>query len=405
MVSDLINTKQLKGNEGNKHRRKKRILRLLYNHDSLSGPAISKRLGVSLPTTLNLLTDLKESSFIESRGIGVSKGGRKPNLYGLSNNTIFILACELGRYEARMAIYNVQNEAVSQIIVFDTNIDDHELADKIYKNSTRLLRKNKIKQDRLLGLGITMPGLVDESKGINYSIKIQEYQNIRERLEQKFQKPVYVNNDARMQAYGEYKFGAAKGKRNAIVVNWNWGIGMGMILDGRLYNGATGFAGELSHTKFENNGKLCICGKRGCLETITSVYSILKNARNGIEKGTITQLSNKFKKRLDQLKADDVITAARSGDEFSISLLHNAGLALGEGLSTTIQLLNPDVIVIGGPVARANQFVLTPIHQSLNKYCLEQILTNTKIVISENWEQSGLLGITAMLFQKLFSDI
>ena len=111
------------------------------------------------------------------------------------------------------------------------------------------------------------------------------------------------------------------------------------------------------------------------------------------------------KKRIDELKPEHIIQAAKSGDEFSISLLNKIGLALGKGLSTTIQLLNPDIIVLGGTIANANQYVLTPIQQSLNKNCLEQITRSTSIVISENWEQSGVLGIAAMLYQKIFSDI
>ena len=105
------------------------------------------------------------------------------------------------------------------------------------------------------------------------------------------------------------------------------------------------------------------------------------------------------------MKPEDIISAARSGDEFSIQLLHQLGLALGKGLSVTIQLVNPGIIVLGGPISAANQFVLNPIQQSLNKYCLEQIVANTEIVISDIWDQSGLLGITAMLFKKLFSDM
>jgi predicted NBD/HSP70 family sugar kinase len=208
-----------------------------------------------------------------------------------------------------------------------------------------------------------------------------------------------------MQAYGEYIFGKAKGHVNAIIINWSWGIGMGMIFNGKLYNGFTGFAGELSHTKFDDEGDLCICGKRGCLETVASSNFLIKSAKKGIEENVISQLSLSFKNRLNELQPEDIINAAKSGDEFSISLLNKIGLALGKGLSFTIQLLNPEIIVLGGVISSANRFVLTPIQQSLNKYCLEKISANVKIVISENWEQSGLLGVSAMLFQRLFSDV
>jgi predicted NBD/HSP70 family sugar kinase len=208
-----------------------------------------------------------------------------------------------------------------------------------------------------------------------------------------------------MQAYGEYIFGSAKGHLNAIVINWNWGIGMGMILNGKLYNGSTGFAGELSHTKFVDEGDLCICGKRGCLETVASSNFLIKNAVIGINEDVISQLTLNFKNRLQELQPEDVINAAKSGDEFAISLLNKIGLALGKGLSFTIQLLNPEIIVLGGVISQANRFVLTSIQQSLNKYCLDKISSNVKIVISENWEQAGLLGVSAMLFQHLFGDI
>ena len=405
MTGSYLKDKNLSGNALKRSRTKRKILNLLYNNESLSAPFICKRIGVSLPTSITLLNELKNSKFIEIRGIGESQGGRKPTMFGLRNDSIFVFACELGRYKAKLTLFNSHNEYVVPVVTFETNIDDEKLVDKVYQQTQKLIEENNIEKDRIFGLGITMPGLIDENKGINYTIKNPVFRNVKERLEEKCQTLVYINNDARIQAYGEYKFGNAKGYKNAVIVNWNWGIGMGMILNGKLYNGSTGFAGEFSHIKVVKDGDLCICGKRGCLETVASVNAIIKLAKLGIEQGTVTQLSKKFNNRINEIEAEDIIEAAKLGDEFSISLLNEIGLALGKGLSTTIQLLNPDIIVLGGIISGANQFVLIPIQQSLNKYCLEQISANTKIVISENWKQSGLLGITAMLFQKLFTEI
>jgi len=398
-------TKEMAGNELKKYRQKKKILQLLYSHENLSGPVISKRLGVSLPTVLSLMTELTESDFVEIKGAGKSSGGRKPTLFGLSDDSLFVVACELGRYSGKVTIYNPHNRQITPVITFETSIDDDKLTDKIYENVQELIENNSIKTNRILGVGLTMPGLIDEETGINYTIKNSVFRNVKERLENKFGKMVYVNNDARMQSYGEYIFGAAKGHPNAIVVNWSWGVGLGIIVGGKLYNGANGFAGELSHIQLVENGNLCICGKRGCLETVTSAYVLLREAVKGIKENKISQLTENFSGRTDELKPEDVINAAKAGDEFSIQLLHNLGLSLGKGLSITIQLINPDIIVLGGPVSSANQFVLNPIQQSLNKYCLEQIVANTQIVISDIWDKSGLLGITAMLFKKLFSDM
>lgn len=405
MLIEKINETNLTGNERKKYRRKKKILDLLYHNEILSGPVICKKLGVSLPTALVLINELISSKFVEVRGRGISKGGRKPTMFGLSSNSIFVIACELGRYQGKMAIYNSHNEVVSPLERFHTNIDDSELTEKIYSTSQKLIQATNIDEHRIFGIGLTMPGLIDEKLGINYTVKKQNLRNIKERLENKFNKLVYINNDARMQAYGEYIFGMARGHKNAIVINLSWGLGVGMIIDGKLYNGSTGFAGELAHTRFVEDGDLCICGKRGCLETVVSVNSLIKNAQKGIIDGKISQLTNRFAQNHQNLNPEDIILAARAGDEFSISLLNSIGIALGKALSVTIQLINPEIIVLGGIISAANQFILTPIQQSLNRYCLEQISENTKIVVSENWEQSGLLGVTAMLYQKLFSDM
>jgi len=404
LAKDIKST-NLTGNELKKYRRRKRILNLLYKYDELSGPVISKKIGVSLPTGILLLNELIELNFVEERGTGVSRGGRKPTMFGLSDNSIFVIACELGRYKAKIIIYNSHNKPAAPLTYFETSINDEDLVEKIYQKSKELMLENNIDEEQVFGVGVSMPGLIEQQEGINLTIQNRKYRNVKERLQNKFKKLVYINNDARMQAYGEYVFGAAAGHRNAVIVNWSYGIGLGLILNEKLYDGSNGFAGELSHVQLVENGGLCICGKRGCLETIASTNVLVKNAVDGINARKVSQLTEKYYGKTNQVDTEAVIEAARSGDEFSISLLNNIGQALGKGLAITIQILNPDIIVIGGPVSASNQYILTPIQQSLNRHCLGQIYENTNIKISEIWEQSGLLGLTAMLHQKLFSDM
>ncbi|MCK3684297.1 ROK family transcriptional regulator [Maribellus sp. YY47] len=400
-----INEVQLSGNELKNYRRKKKILDLLYREDTLSATEIGKRIGVSVPTSLSLLKELGQKELVEFKGTGESKGGRRPALFGLKQDSIFVLVCELGRYTGRVGIFDSHNKLVAPVVRFKATIDDEDLLEKIDNVSREMVATHKIDASRIFGVGLSMPGLIDEVNGINYTIKDKKLQNIADRIKAKFNRLVYVNNDARMQAYGEFIFGHAKGHQNALIINWNWGLGMGMIFDGKLYNGATGFSGELSHTKFVEDGDLCICGKRGCLETVTSVYVLIRQAQEAVREGKVSQLTAKFKGREEEIGVDDIIRAAKQGDECSIALLNSVGMALGKALANAIQLLNPDIIVLGGIVSEANQYVLTPIQQSINKHCLEQISGNIQIVISENWEKSGLLGTTAMLYQKLFSNM
>lgn len=391
-------------NELKQYRYKKSILRLLYHSEPVSAPDLSKKIGISLPTVLMLLNDLISSGLVTVMGTGASTGGRKPALYGLSDESLFVIACDMGRYSAKMTIFNSHNQRVTPLKYIDTHIDDVELVPKLYKAAQELITVYNIPQDKIFGLGVDMPGLVDSRQGINYTIKNPDFQEVRKHLETEFQTFVYIDNDARMQAYGEYVFGKAKNRRNAIVVNWSWGVGLGMILNGELYGGTTGFAGELSHIQMAEDGDLCICGKRGCLETVASANTILKLARQGISEGRVSQLTEQFRNNPGDMTPEHVIGAARSGDEFSISILNKIGLSLGKGLSVLIQLMNPEIIVLGGPISKANQYVLTPIQQALNKFCLEKIVSNTTIVTSEIDEHSGLLGSAAMVYQHLFSD-
>lgn len=391
-------------NELKKYRHKKKILRILYKGIPLSATEISKNMGISLPTVIALLNDLISLGFVETFGIGVSTGGRKPALYSLSTKSLFVISCDMGRYKAKMAVFNSRNERITPVKLIDTNIDDNDLTEKLYAAAQELTAGNGISWDKVVGMSVDMPGLVDSEAGINYTIKNVRKQDIGKQLEKKSGIHVYIDNDARIQAYGEYMFGKARQSRNAIIVNWSWGVGLGMILNGKLYGGSTGFAGELSHIQMVDDGDLCICGKRGCLETIASSNTIMKLARHGVLEGRISQLTEMFRDNLNEMTPDDVIRVARAGDEMAISILNKIGFSFGRGLSILIQLLNPEIIILGGPISRANQFVLTPIQQALNKYCLEKVMANTKIVISEIDEDSGLLGGAAMVYQHLFSD-
>ncbi|WP_167615099.1 ROK family transcriptional regulator [Maribellus sediminis] len=396
---------ELTGNVLKNYRRKKKILDLLYHKETLSATELSKKIGVSVPTSISLLKELSEDELVEVRGTGPSKGGRRPAVFGLKSDSIFVVSCELGRYTGKVGIFDAHNQLVAPIVKFKTSIDDEELIDKIYNEVASIVRAKRINPKRIYGVGIAMPGLVDEKEGYNHTIKKEELRNVAKRMRTKFNKLVYVNNDARMQAYGEFIFGAAKGHKNALIVNWNWGLGLGMILDGKIYSGAAGFAGEFSHIKFIDDGELCICGKRGCLETVSSAYVIIRRAQEAVKANTVSQLTAKFRGHESEITVEDIIQAARLGDECSINLLGEVGAAVGKALANAIQLLNPDVIVLGGVVSAAKQYVLNPIQQSIHTHSLEQISGDVQLVISESWEQAGLLGTTAMLFQKLFSNM
>jgi len=397
--------KKLTINNLKRYRLKKMMLSYLYEVRFVSAAEVSKKISVSTPTAKTLLDELITMGVVMTSGIGDSRGGRKPALYSLVAGAFNILTIGIEHHSVKLAIFNCHNELITKIRTFSANVNDRDLTDKLHEVSTELIAEAGIDDSKIVAMGVYMPGLVNSVTGINYAIKDEAYQSIGKTLKKRFGKIIYIDNDARMQALGEFIFGKAKNSRNALVINWSWGLGLGMILNGQLYGGSTGFAGEFGHIKLDENGILCYCGKRGCLETVASSQSILNMAIRGIEEGTISQLTTRFKDNLSSLNPEDVVNAARAGDEFSISILNKVGNSFGKGLAVLIQLLNPEIIVLGGPISKAQQFILNPIQQTLNQDCLEQISTNVRIEISEIDDQSGLLGLCARLFQKVLGDV
>ena len=389
----------------NKIRQKKKILSQLHTNGYTSATELAKLLKISLPTCIVLLNDLIASGYLKNIGVGESSGGRKPSLYGLSEDVLYVIACDFARYSANMAIFDCYNKFVTPVIQIDTNIDDPRLADKLYEASKKLMADHGISEPKVFGLGVDMPGLINSKSGINYTIKDKKHQNVGRDLRLKFNKPVYIDNDARMHAHGEFHFGVAKTFKDAIIIHWSWGLGLGIFVNGQLYSGKNGFAGEFSHIPMVDNGELCICGKRGCLETIASSNTIMKRVAQGFEDKVVSSLINQFSTHPEKVTPEDVILAARMGDEFCIAILNEIGTAMGKGLSYIIQLLNPEVIVLSGPLSKAKQYVLSPIQQSLNRLCLEKISESTPILISEMGDQSALLGTSEMIFQKVFTEM
>jgi N-acetylglucosamine repressor len=396
---------ELKGVNRKKHLQKIKIIKYLYVHGSKSNADLCSRLKISSPTSLGFINELVKEGLVEKQGKGKSIGGRKPDLFGLKNNSLFVLGIEMGKYKTRMSIFNNNNENITDIVTYPPELDNGiSTIDNLYNQATKLIKSSGIDPLKLIGIGINMPGLVDSKKGINYTYLNFGEKSVREILEAKFNRPVYIENDAKAVALAEHRFGLAKGKKDALVIFLDWGIGLGIIQDGKVYRGTSGFAGEFSHIPFIENGHLCRCGKKGCLETIASGAALARMVKEGIESGKTSLLTNLAGNDLDKVEIETVVDAANKGDQYAIHLLSEIGMNLGKGIALIIQLFNPEIIILGGRVAEAKEYLTTPIQQSLNIYCMSQLRENTSIVISELGQTVGIMGAVAMVMENIFED-
>ena len=397
-------TEKMAISELKRYKLRMQIILYLYKKQPQSAAILSKKTHVSLPTVRSVLDDLIEEKVVCISGMGDSEGGRRPVLYSHSDDAYYIMAVELGHFRAKAVIINSLNKNITSIREFPTTINDPRLEEQLGATFELLLAESGLSKNKIAAIGLSMPGLIDSEKGINKTIKSAEDRDIRKRLHERFNIPVYIENDARMQALGEFVFGKARNTKNTLVINWNWGLGLGMILNGQIFHGSNGSAGEFSHIRISQEGKLCECGKQGCLQTIASTRVLLEMAQQEVKKGAVSQLTSMFSNDPEKIGIADIVKSAQNGDELSISLLNKLSTKLAWGLSILIQIYNPELIVLNGPLTKAGKYILMPIQQTLNQYCLENILDNVNIEISEMGENSGLSGVAVMVFQKLFRD-
>jgi predicted NBD/HSP70 family sugar kinase len=184
-----------------------------------------------------------------------------------------------------------------------------------------------------------------------------------------------------------------------MVINISWGVGLGMILDGELFRGHNGFAGEFSHIPvFKDNEKICSCGKTGCLETETSLLVIIEKAIQGLKKGRMSVLNNLSFDHLEE-SCQAIMDAAYKGDTFAVELFSKAGYNLGLGIAILITLLNPELIILGGRGAAAGKLWLAPIQQAINEHCIPKIAEETQIRISTLGQRADLIGAAALVME------
>ncbi|RXT05208.1 ROK family glucokinase [Ammoniphilus sp. CFH 90114] len=258
----------------------------------------------------------------------------------------------------------------------------------------QLVSEAQISLDTVKGVGVGVPALLDIEKGYIYEIVNLGWKNVslKEELEVLLGLPCYVDNDANTAALGEMWQGAGVGARHLICITVGTGIGGGLILNGDIYHGAIGLAGEIGHvTVRADEGQRCNCGKMGCLETETSATAMTYYGRKIAEAGESPPLAEVLK-NTGAITAKDVIDVARQGDQAAQKILDQVGYYLGLSLAQLSNVLNPEKIVIGGGVSKAGDFFMEPIRKNFKKYALSKVSETAEIVPAKLGNRAGWLG-------------
>ena len=362
------------------------ILRLIYERGSISRQEISRLIGLTPATVTNITGELLEKGFITelSNFREKSSAGRKAVPLAINPTAGYVIGVDIRPKIVRMSISDLLGR-LSNIESFPYNSNRDELIETLVE------KLQVLTEDRdILGIGIGVPGLVDSSSG---EVKISpnlgwKNLNLSGPIEKSLRIPVTVENNVRVMALGERWFGKGKKSDNFILVYVSLGVGSGIVISGKIYKGINNSAGEIGHTVVSEDGELCNCGKKGCLETFASARAIVKNF-----KGTSLD---------EDSDIDEIKSAIEKGDKRAIEIVNRAGHYLGVGISNLVNILDPEMIILAGRVIRLGKTLLFPMRESLESRLFST--NKIRIEISELGKEIGLYGASALALEKFFYD-
>jgi predicted NBD/HSP70 family sugar kinase len=380
---------------------KKKIINNLYFSKMLSCAEISSKIEKSLSLTTKILNELVKERYVVEIGHAPSSGGRRPQMYSLRADFMYTVAVAMDQYVTRLAVMDMNSNRVGSTTLMELNLaKDPDALQHLSQKINQVITDSGIEKSKIVGIGIGMPGFINAKEGINYSF-LTGSDSISEYIASKTGIPVFIDNDSSMIALAELKFGVASRSKNVMVINVGWGIGLGLVLNNVLFRGEDGFAGEFSHIPLFQNGKLCSCGKSGCLETEASLYAVIDKALTGLSSGRASVLNrDSLAEEAPEDAANTIFQAAGRGDRFAVELLSEAGYNIGRGIAILIHLLNPGIVVLSGRGSVAGKILQAPIQQALNEHCIPRLAANTEIMISDIGQDAELIGSAALVMEK-----
>lgn len=384
---------------------KKKILAYLSASDGMTIADLSKELNISVPTATKLVMELKDDGYLLDYGKIETAGGRRPNIFGLAADMFYFLGVDVRRRRIEFALIDFRGNIVEK----RTNIpfvleNTPESLEEICRMVEQFIADvPDVADEKIVGIGVSLTGRVDSNKGYSYTYFNFSEIPLADLLEERLKHRVYVENDSRAMVYAERNFGVVKDERNVLFLNLGRGVGVGMMLDDKLYYGKTGFAGEFGHIPLFDNEILCHCGKKGCLETEASGIALEKMFVRCLQDGETSSLSDEYKAGKDILLYD-IIDAANNDDVLSISLISDIAEKLGRGVGVLINLFNPELVVVGGSLSMVGDYLMLPLKTAINKYSLSLVSKDTKFKLSKLGDNASVIGM-AMLVRGRMLDV
>jgi glucokinase-like ROK family protein len=384
--------------------RRNRILRSLLDNGPLSLTEVARLTGIRLPMVSRIVSEGVRKKLLVSAGEKRTVGtGRPPIVVALNGSAGYVVGIDLGHRNTNIVLINLQQKVVAERHVVSPPLTDSiALLAQLVAELEQILRAGGASRRLLRGVGISIPGYVRAQDGVSETYLNFGDRTTKDVLGEHFRTPVHIEHDAQAMVLGEKWFGAARKTSHALCINIGWGLGLGVLIDGRIFTGRHGYAAEFGHIQSVPGGRLCYCGKRGCLETVASGMAIGREARERLSSGAASQLRDIVEGKIEEIDAEKVVKAATVGDQFSIELLEEVGRYLGEGVAMLINLFVPERVILNGRVSLAGSFILDPIRSTALKKAVLPLASGVEFVLSNLGTQAGTLGVAMLAARDLF---
>ncbi|WP_405683744.1 ROK family protein [Streptomyces sp. NBC_00057] len=365
-----------------------RVVRAVRMAGALTQAEIARSTGLSAATVSNIVRELKEGGTVEVTP--TSAGGRRARSVSLSGDAGIVIGVDFGHTHLRVAVGNLAHQVLAEesepMDVDASAAEGFGRAERLVK---RLIETTGISPDKVIGVGLGVPGPIDVESGTLGSTSILPGWtgiNPSEELAGRLGVPVYVDNDANLGALGELVWGSGRGVKDLAYIKVASGVGAGLVIDGHIYRGPGGTAGEIGHITLDESGPVCRCGNRGCLETFTAARYVLP----------LLQPSHG-----PDLTMERVVQLARGGDPGCRRVIGDVGRHIGSGVANLCNLLNPSRVVLGGSLAEAGELVLAPIRDSVSRYAIPSAARQLSVLPGALGGRAEVLGALALVLSEM----
>lgn len=380
---------QTPGSQSSLHRANlERVVRAVRLAGSLTQAEIARTTGLSAATVSNIVRELKEAGTVEVTD--TSAGGRRARSVSLSGDAGIVIGVDFGHTHLRVAVGNLAHQVLAEESEpLDVDASWVEGFDRAEALVGRLIEGIGVGLGKVIGVGLGVPGPIDVESGTLGSTAILPGWagiNPRQELSRRLGVPVYVDNDANLGALGELVWGSGRGVKDLAYIKVASGVGAGLVINGQIYRGPGGTAGEIGHITLDESGPVCRCGNRGCLETFAAARYVLP-----LLQGT----------HGPELTMERVVELARGGDPGCRRVITDVGRHIGSGVASLCNLLNPSRVVLGGSLADAGELVLAPIRESVGRYAIPSAARQLSVLTGSLGGRAEVLGALALVLSEM----